>query len=1388
MPLRSKVVAGAGKGIGAAIAVLFSRYNAPVYAAEVDESGGRGVVEEIRAANREAPFLVLDVTDDVRSSASMFGRLPALTALLTAAFLLTVPPASAHDIPVSHLHLLPGPEYVHLELVMNPFELQFFRELDTNHDHRLDRAELDGRGEHVARRILDYLHVRIGSDTLSAVVAGVTADSDHHVRLRAHYRADARRQHVIVASRLAALTSGSHVTEVSFGRGAAIQRARLHGRSATARFEPAPSPQQTLPAGTVWSIGTIDGLPMEFAPGARDSVLYRVGADSPSEAFPEYQYGKPLDTPGGRASNYTVAFDLDEPPTAPHRLILELIYKTGSPKRIEVHVNGRRGIFPVRRSPKEDLNSEQADRMLLTRQRLEVPVPPDWLARGENRIAIIPLGVSRMAYDAVVFEQSAFPQTPPRLVPTMLYTGPESALEEIVELDVPFAAPFADGRAIVEVGDFTVDVALDRRGYDFGVVTERVAIPALEAPSVAALSVSLDGEERQHSHEHRPARRWKLYITPKVHNDVGFTDLQPNVNELDTRNTDTVLEILERYPYYIFNFETSWLVDNYVRSRPPEYGHELLHRAAEGRAPVNAFYLNLLTGLTSGEELYRAMYFSHRLHREHDIPFNWACLTDAPSHTWFIPTLLQDVGIKTFSVGSNQGRAPILRFSDMNENSPFYWEGMNGERILKWYARSYLQLHRLTGLWQWTWGHGFEYMKSSVPQFLVRYDRSDYVPDAVMLYGAYLDNATIPVTGEAPLIEEWNATYAYPRLVVSSDTDYFDYIEEHFEDRLPVYRGGAGAYWEDGAASTARATTTNQHTQELLPVAETAAAFSSLLDPRYLYPADRFEEAWRNVMFYDEHTWGAHNAATQPDRLFVDQQWEIKRDYALSANLEARTLLTRSLNRLVQQVAYDGDTFFAFNFQPWPRTAVLEAEIGESQYILDPDTETALPFEVLFEKDGFRRVRFVVENVPPMGYTGYAVRSFIEDAGGGPAREHENVTGPMLDAAPEDVGAREALAGETIESPYYRLTVDPASGSLVSLYDKTEGRELVDAAAPYGLNEYLYVSGGEDSEILNHGQGVPPAHLTVHEPRSGRVVEAFRTALGERIRVRAEAEMTPVVETEYMLYNDLKRVDVVNRLEKERTVAKEAAYFAFPFAAADPAPSYQIQNGWLRPNEDQLPGAAREWFTTQNLVRVDDGDFTVAWASPDAPLFTLTDINRGEWPTHLAIENGHVYSYVMNNYWFTNYRSHQSGSFTFRYSITSGSGLDREALARFDTDLRSPVFGYPMIATFGAVTPQPDKALDRRGASLADLDADNLQFVVMKAAEDGDGTIIRLLETAGRDGNATLDLPVLNVSEAFLCNGVEEILQPLEVSGSSVTVPYRGNRYVTIRLRAKGGL
>ena len=1116
--------------------------------------------------------------------------------------------------------------------------------------------------------------------------------------------------------------------------------------------------------GILWAIGSLDGASAEFAPGSRGELDFMVGSSVVSRDFAGHHEGS-VGWDGRVAERtFRIHFNMAEVPEGSCELLLELIYAGAAPKQIKIGVNDRSGIFPVRLAPKRSTWGEEGNEMLLAKQTLSVPLNAGLLKAGSNQVRIAVLGMGGMSYDAVILRKAAAKVEPLRIEPTIFFRRSGGELVEVCRVVAPFAKRFATGEAGVRIGGARFSVGLTNE-YDFGLLTADVEVPVRVMGGSATVELRLDDARREVTQELKPGKQWKVFVCPKVHNDVGYTDLQPHVNELDNRNSDAVLDVLRRYPFYKFNFETSWLVENYLDCRTAPYRREFLEQARKGRAALNALYLNLMTGLCTGEELYRAMYFSAKIHREHGGNFDTACLTDAPSHSWFLPSLFSDVGIKGFSNGANQTRAPILHYSELNEDSPYYWEGMNGERVLMWYARSYVQLKRLTGP---GWGgptSSFEHLLRSVPQFLVRYIRDSYVPDAVMIYGAYVDNAAIPSEAEAPVIERWNREFEFPKLIVATDGEYFDYIDKN-GGNLPVYRGDCGAYWEDGVGSTMKATVRNRETQRVLPAAEIAASLASIYEPRNRYPAEDFRGAWRNVMFYNEHTWGAHNSIAQPGREFVERQWEIKESYASRANLDARNLLARANNRLAQQIAVDGSCILAFNWENRARTAPLEAEIGVGEQLVDLADGKPAPMDIYAEQDGWRKVRFLAREVPALGYKAFAIRGIDPAA-------HKGNEKPETD---------------TIENEFYRLVVDTQSGGLKSLFDKKENRELQDEAAPFRLNEYVYVSGGEGSLILNFTFGTPPATLQLHKPSEVKIVKVRRTPVGQRIEITARSQNTPEIRTEYLLWNGIKRVDIINTVTKTEVRAKEAVYFAFPFAAKAPGMEYQIQNGWVRPNEDQMPGACREWFTPQNLVHVTDKDFSIAWSTPDVPLATLTDINRGKWLSTLPITNGHVYSYAMNNYWFTNYRAQQGGAFRFRFSITSGSRMSREQLAAFDADTRAPVMSYPFLSSFSAAISQADRALPAGGASFLSLDAANLQVVTIKESEAQDGWIVRYREVAGRSGEAELRTPTIRIEEAYLCNGIEQPQRKLASSADAVKLPFKPYQFGTVRLKATSRL
>ena len=93
----------------------------------------------------------------------------------------------------------------------------------------------------------------------------------------------------------------------------------------------------------------------------------------------------------------------------------------------------------------------------------------------------------------------------------------------------------------------------------------------------------------------------------------------------------------------------------------------------------------------------------------------------------------------------------------------------------------------------------------------------------------------------------------------------------------------------------------------------------------------------------------------------------------------------------------------------------------------------------LHEGPNFRKVEFRATEVPPVGYKVYELR-----------------------AAQTTPPAPQRPSSATIDSPFYRVDLDPGSGSIRSIYDKELNKELVDTQSLWRFGQYLYVTGGDE--------------------------------------------------------------------------------------------------------------------------------------------------------------------------------------------------------------------------------------------------------------------------------------------------------------------------------------
>ncbi len=791
-----------------------------------------------------------------------------------------------------------------------------------------------------------------------------------------------------------------------------------------------------------------------------------------------------------------------------------------------------------------------------------------------------------------------------------------------------------------------------------------------------------------------------------------------------------------------------------LETRPQAERDEIVDLIRSKKLGVPADYFNLLTGYASLETLYRSLYYSKGLSREYNLPFDYATTTDVPSYTGAYPSVLASAGIKYWAVGANQDRAPVLTHELWNEKSPFWWEGPDGKKVLFWYSWGYSEIRRFFTLDPTT-----ALIHESLPQFLASYDKPTYKPDAALIYGAQDENTDLHPQ-LATFATAWNQAYAYPKLQYATFADFFSYVDQHSGAELSTYRGDMGPYWEDGVGSDAYFAAEDRQNQSNALSSEIVSTAAHTMNPNFHPPKVELNDAWNNILLFAEHTWGAGNSISQPDTDQAVKQLAVKDNFATQAHYQLEDITNRSLYQLAHQIQVPGRTIVVFNGLNWKRSALIETDLRKVEELVDLTTHQKVPLEVLSDigREGFVHVRFLASDLPSVGYKCFQVHTVPKPA-------------------PTDSSSQ---PNPVIENKYYRITTNVQSGAIQSIFDKELQRELVDTASPYRFGQYLYVTGGGQTQMIHPDKSLPVAQLVVHPATKGEYLGAQKTPWGYSIKLRSSDVNTPSISLEILLFDDEKKMEFRYTVDKSYTTAKEAVYFAFPAAVESPTFEYATQQGWVDPSRDMLKGASLEWFSVQKWMAVHNSKLAVEIVPVDASLASFGDINRGEWLGEFHPKTSTLFSYAMNNYWHTNYRAGQGGTFTFRYVVTSAEHLDPAGLTRIGWEsMEAPAID--VVANQDRAG-NPDGPLPAEGTSFLEIDAPNVALVTWKLAEDGKGRILRLQETAGQAGEVTVQFPHTNLHSASLCNSVEDNLHDLDVAGNLLHLSIHPHEVLTVRL------
>ncbi|MFI5380615.1 MAG: glycoside hydrolase family 38 C-terminal domain-containing protein [Tepidisphaerales bacterium] len=866
----------------------------------------------------------------------------------------------------------------------------------------------------------------------------------------------------------------------------------------------------------------------------------------------------------------------------------------------------------------------------------------------------------------------------------------------------------------------------------YGKRTVEFAIPAIESEQSMTIAVDLAGQAvAQGQFKLAVPPHHTIYILPHSHTDIGYTEIQTEIEDKQVNNLLLGIEYAKRtanYPpgaRFVWNVEVLWAADLYLHRLGPAQQQAFLDAVKNGQVALNGMYLNELTGLCRPEELMRLFTFATQLRRQTGATIDSAMISDVPGYTWGTVTAMSQAGIRYFSVAPNY----FDRIGDILvqwENKPFWWVGPSGkDQVLVWIPyKGYAMSHIYSKLTPEFVGH-----------YLDQLQRTNYPYEiAYMRWAGHGDNA-LPDPAICEFVKDWSASHEWPKFVIASTGEAFRAFEKRYGDQIPRIRGDWTPYWEDGAGSSALETGMNRGSSDRLIQSEALWAMSRPVT----YPAADFEAAWRDVLLYSEHTWGAWCSIGDPARRETREQWAIKQSYAAAADRNSRTLLSRALAIGRESADRDG-AIDVLNTTSWPRTdlVIVPKSLCEHRDRVLDDQGKPVPSQRLRSGE----LAFVADNVGPLAARRYTIQE-----------------GKALSQGP-------AIArGNVLKNDLVELRIDEKTGAIAELRAKGLDANLAGSTSGHAINDYLYLVGDNLADLQRSG----PVKIVVQDP--GPLVAS--------VQIECDAPGCYKLRREVRVVAGLDRAELTNIVDKQRLQAadynaktgKESVNFAFPFNVPGGQMRFDVPFGVVRPEADQIPSACKNWLTVGRWADVSNDDLGVTWVTLDAPLIQIGGItatlvgsqtNPDVWRKQIDSTQS-LYSWAMNNHWGTNYRAYQEGPVAFRFALRPHAKLDLAAASRFATGLSQPLIA---TAARGAAP----------AASRLQLDSADVLVTSLKPSNDGKAIIVRLWGGAGRDAHTALTWSAPAPKRIWLSDLGE---RPLKELTGPVTVPAWG--VVTLR-------
>jgi hypothetical protein len=846
-----------------------------------------------------------------------------------------------------------------------------------------------------------------------------------------------------------------------------------------------------------------------------------------------------------------------------------------------------------------------------------------------------------------------------------------------------------------------------------------------------------------------------VWVAEMSHLDVGFTEPPDDVERFAKAHLDRVLANLRADAGYRWNVESAWWLLRWMERSSPAEVAEMMDALRAGRVRLMAGYANLHSTVATREELIRSVSYSHRMARAEGFAVRTFVQDDVPGASFAMPEILSKSGVDFYLGGMNTGFGGAVS-APSHAQRPFWWEGPDGSRVLSWITfDSYAEGLAKYGM---SFFDNLARMHAALGLALPEQEGLGYAHANLLVMRAFDNHYQGRFVKD--LVDQWNATYATPRLVVASPEEFFEAVQAEIATTgwtIPVYRGDFGSAWTHVIPGTAHTQAAVNEARRDAQAAEAFAAAAWVVGAPH--PTAQLDVAWRRILEVDEHSGGGAPWPGYMTPEEADRQSTIHQGYAAEAATSAASALDASLTALEAQLDLRRGGVVVWNQGDAPRTGPVRVGLrpGLQPFRL---VDAARGLEVPYQSDGTEDgITFVAEDVPGLGWKAYRL-----------------LPGTPADGGPGDL----RVTGAVIENAFYRVTADGSDGSVSSLVHLPSGRELVDATAPWRF--------GQSASSTNLGVffGAVP---TADAPTSATVTVGDAGPVTASLVVAREG--TPAARMAVRLWRGLDLVEIASIIDRDRfpfvPYADNSRHWAItlPFSLAGFDFATESPARLLRPASDGFARPAT-WATLNStgVVAAEDALGTLVLASPE----------------HVVSEWGGI------SFMLLSHRTDRAHCFLRVKAHVDEAEWDDGTIGPIDPEPgTSPL--YPATVRLRALPPGADDAtLRRAGLEMVEplraryvlpaagalpaggrpvFTANDLQarLFTVKRSDDGTSLVARLENLSGSSSGPALS-SVFELSEAVECSMQEEAGAALPMVGGSVQVPLGAHGTTTVRVRA----